>query len=68
VALVRAGALFRQGRLLERPVDITPEPSPDTPSTNSTVCDLQRTNVDGIDTQSGGNENASAETYFEYPR
>ncbi|BDB62750.1 MULTISPECIES: IS256 family transposase [Rhodococcus] len=31
VALVRAGALFHQGKLLERPIDITPEPSPDTP-------------------------------------
>ena len=31
VALVRAGALFHKGKLLERPVDITPEPSPDTP-------------------------------------
>ncbi|CCW10592.1 IS6120, transposase [Rhodococcus aetherivorans] len=31
VALVQAGALFHKGRLLERPVDITPEPSPDTP-------------------------------------
>ena len=31
VALVRAGALFHNGKLLERPVDITPEPSPDTP-------------------------------------
>jgi len=31
VALVRAGALFHKGTLLERPVDITPEPSPDTP-------------------------------------
>ena len=31
VALVRAGAVFHQGKLLERPVDITPEPSPDTP-------------------------------------
>lgn len=30
VALVRAGALFHKGKLLERPVDITPEPSPDT--------------------------------------
>ncbi|MFZ2526143.1 MAG: IS256 family transposase [Rhodococcus sp. (in: high G+C Gram-positive bacteria)] len=31
VALVRAGSVFHQGKLLERPVDITPEPSPDTP-------------------------------------
>ena len=31
VALVRASALFHKGKLLERPVDITPEPSPDTP-------------------------------------
>jgi hypothetical protein len=31
VALVRAGALFHKGRLLERPVDIIPQPSPDTP-------------------------------------
>ncbi|GCE44945.1 mobile element protein [Rhodococcus wratislaviensis] len=31
VALVRAGALFHKGKLLERPVDITPEPSPNTP-------------------------------------
>ncbi|RYE38549.1 MAG: IS256 family transposase [Hyphomicrobiales bacterium] len=33
VALVRAGALFHKGKLLERPVEITPEPSPDTPVT-----------------------------------
>lgn len=32
VALVRAGALFHKGKLLERPVEITPEPSPDTPA------------------------------------
>ncbi|UZF48377.1 IS256 family transposase (plasmid) [Rhodococcus rhodochrous] len=31
VALVRAGAVFHKGKLLERPVDITPEPSPDAP-------------------------------------
>ncbi len=31
VALVRASALFHKGKLLERPVDITPELSPDTP-------------------------------------
>ncbi|MGW5151715.1 IS256 family transposase [Rhodococcus koreensis] len=31
VALVRAGALFHKGKLLERPVEITPDPSPDTP-------------------------------------
>jgi len=31
VALVRAGAVFHKGKLLERPVDITPEPSPDIP-------------------------------------
>ncbi|WP_368680444.1 IS256 family transposase (plasmid) [Rhodococcus opacus] len=31
VALVRAGALFHKGKLLERPVEITVEPSPDTP-------------------------------------
>ncbi len=31
VALVRAGALFHEGKLLERPVEIIPEPSPDTP-------------------------------------
>ncbi|MBF6072962.1 transposase, partial [Nocardia farcinica] len=31
VALVWAGAVFHKGKLLERPVDITPEPSPDTP-------------------------------------
>ena len=31
VALVRAGALFHKGTLLERPADITPELSPDTP-------------------------------------
>ncbi|MBF6271805.1 IS256 family transposase, partial [Nocardia farcinica] len=31
VALVRAGAVFHKGTLLERPVDITPDPSPDTP-------------------------------------
>lgn len=29
VALVRAGALFHKGKLLERPVNIIPEPSPD---------------------------------------
>ena len=33
VALVRTGALFHKGKLLERPVEITPEPSPDTPVT-----------------------------------
>lgn len=33
VALVRAGALFHKGKLLERPVDITPDPSPETPAT-----------------------------------
>jgi putative transposase len=33
VALVRAGALFHKGKLLERPVPITPEPSPETPET-----------------------------------
>ena len=32
VALVRADALFHKGKLLERPVDITPEPAPDTPT------------------------------------
>lgn len=32
VALVRAGALFHKGKLLERPVEITPEPSPDRPA------------------------------------
>ena len=32
VALVRAGAVFHKGKLLERPVDITPEPSPDAPA------------------------------------
>ncbi|MDF3313225.1 hypothetical protein P3H15_50880 [Rhodococcus sp. T2V] len=31
VALVRAGALFHKGKHLERPVEITPDPSPDTP-------------------------------------
>ncbi|GAA4491870.1 IS256 family transposase [Rhodococcus olei] len=31
VALVRAGAVFHKGKLLERPVNITPEPSPDLP-------------------------------------
>lgn len=33
VALVRAGALSQKGKLLERPVEITPEPSPDSPET-----------------------------------
>ncbi|QHE70342.1 IS256 family transposase [Rhodococcus sp. WAY2] len=33
VALVRAGALFHKGKLLERPVELTPEPSPDSPET-----------------------------------
>lgn len=28
VALVRAGAVFHKGKLLERPTDITPEPMP----------------------------------------
>jgi hypothetical protein len=27
VALVRAGGVFHKGKLLERPIDITPEPS-----------------------------------------
>jgi hypothetical protein len=31
VAFVRASVLFHKGKLLERPVGITPEPSPDTP-------------------------------------
>ena len=28
VALVRAGAIFHKGKLLERPTDITPDPAP----------------------------------------
>ncbi|SOJ53833.1 hypothetical protein MSIMFB_04442 [Mycobacterium simulans] len=28
VALVRAGAIFHKGKLLERPADITPDPVP----------------------------------------
>ena len=32
VALVRAGTVFHKGKLLERPVDITQEPSPDAPA------------------------------------
>jgi hypothetical protein len=31
VAFVRASVLFHKRKLLERPVGITPEPSPDTP-------------------------------------
>jgi len=33
VALVRAGAVFHKGKLLERPIDITPEPSAAEPQT-----------------------------------
>jgi putative transposase len=33
VALVRAGAVFHKGKLLERPTDITPEPSTAEPQT-----------------------------------
>jgi hypothetical protein len=33
VALVRAGAVFHKGKLLERPIDITPEPSTAEPAT-----------------------------------
>lgn len=33
VALVRAGAVFHKGKLLERPIDITPEPSTAEPET-----------------------------------
>ena len=36
VALVRAGAVFHKGKLLERPVDITP-PEPDAESTETEV-------------------------------
>jgi hypothetical protein len=32
VALVRAGALFHKGKLLERPTDITPQVSPPEPT------------------------------------
>ncbi|MDJ0428990.1 IS256 family transposase, partial [Rhodococcus fascians] len=32
VALVRAGAEFHKGRLLERPTDITPDTSPAEPA------------------------------------
>lgn len=32
VALVRAGAVFHRGKLLERPTDITPPPAPDAPA------------------------------------
>ena len=32
VALLRAGALFHKGKVLERPVGIIPEPSPDAPA------------------------------------
>ena len=31
--LARAGAVFRSGKLLERPIDITPEPSAAEPQT-----------------------------------
>jgi hypothetical protein len=33
VALVRAGAVFHKAKLLERPIDITPEPSTAEPET-----------------------------------
>jgi len=33
VALVRAGAVFHKGKLLERPIDITPEPATTEPET-----------------------------------
>ncbi|TXH26044.1 MAG: IS256 family transposase, partial [Mycobacterium sp.] len=33
VALVRAGAVFHKGKLLERPVDITPPEPADNPAT-----------------------------------
>lgn len=33
VALVRAGAVFHKGKLLERPTDITPQPSTAGPET-----------------------------------
>lgn len=33
VALIRAGAVFHKGKLLERPIDITPEPSTAEPET-----------------------------------
>jgi hypothetical protein len=33
VALVRAGAVFHKGKLLERPIDITPEPPTAEPET-----------------------------------
>jgi len=36
VALVRAGALFHKGKLLERPVDITPSPSTNPADTTGT--------------------------------
>ncbi|MGF6881368.1 hypothetical protein ABIA39_001248 [Nocardia sp. GAS34] len=36
VALVRAGALFHKGKLLERPVDITPTRSTDPAETTRT--------------------------------
>jgi putative transposase len=36
VALVRAGAVFHKGKLLERPIDITPEPSTAEPETVGT--------------------------------
>jgi transposase-like protein len=36
VALVRAGAVFHKGKLLERPTDITPEPSTAEPETTET--------------------------------
>ena len=34
VALVRAGGVFHKGKLLERPVDITPDTSDAAPSNN----------------------------------
>jgi hypothetical protein len=42
VALVRAGAVFHEGKLLERPVDITPtepEKSPETDRVGVVRCD-----------------------------
>jgi transposase-like protein len=46
VALVRAGALFHKGKLLERPTDITPAPPP--PSTTTGVAGKYPTGIDNF--------------------
>jgi hypothetical protein len=64
VALVRAGAAFHKGKLLERPTDITPDPMPpDDETAGSEVASNH---------QSTGFDNSSLDTwkdiYVETPR